>query len=135
MLALTLHLDGNADRHRFQVGVVDVGGDDHPPPRHFVANQRQRAGSRLGDVVHLFGDDALAGVVHLGAIGVILSLNNPFRSHASDLYKRCSARGWEQVRRGKADIEERTPHHLSADGLTLTWNRTPEPQFARRFGL
>ena len=35
-----LALAGDADRHRLQIGVVDVGRDDHSPPSHFFHHQR-----------------------------------------------------------------------------------------------
>ena len=35
-----LALAGDADRHRLQIGVVDVGRDDHSPPGHLFHHQR-----------------------------------------------------------------------------------------------
>ena len=66
-VGIDLALGGHADAHGLQVGVIDVGGDDHPAARHFGADQLGSEALAVGDVVHLFGDDALAGVVHLRA--------------------------------------------------------------------
>ncbi len=61
---------GHADRHRLQLGMVDVGGDDHAPARHFVAHQLRRELLALGHVEHLFRDQALARIVHLREVAV-----------------------------------------------------------------
>ena len=61
---------GHADAHRLQLGMVDVGGDDHAPARHLVAHQLGRELLALGHVEHFFRDQALAGVVHLREIAV-----------------------------------------------------------------
>ncbi len=61
---------GHADRHRLQLGMVDVGGDDHAPARHFVAHQLRRELFALGHVEHLFRDQTLAGIVHLREVAV-----------------------------------------------------------------
>jgi hypothetical protein len=37
-VGVDLALRRHADAHRLQVRVVDVGGDDHAPARHFVAH-------------------------------------------------------------------------------------------------
>ena len=42
ILALILQLRSDADRHRLEVRVVDVGRDDHPAARDFIADQRGR---------------------------------------------------------------------------------------------
>ena len=39
MLALILQRGRHADAHRLEVGVVDVGGNDHAAARHFGADQ------------------------------------------------------------------------------------------------
>ena len=67
--------------------MVDVGGDDHPAAGDFVADQLGREVLAVGDVVHLLGDDALAGVVHLGevAVGVLaLAAGDPFCAGLGD---------------------------------------------------
>ena len=68
MLALILQSDCDADRHRLQLGMIDVGGDDHAAAGDFVADEFRRQLFLVGDEAHLFGDDALAGVVHLGEV-------------------------------------------------------------------
>src|SRR3546814_6986985 len=77
-----------SDRHRLARGVVDVAGDDRAAPRNLVADKlrsdiigdagapafavalifgQARAAEifALGDIFHLGGDDAAAGIVHL----------------------------------------------------------------------
>ena len=63
MLALILHVRGDADAHRLEpLGEVDlVGGDDHAAAGHLVADQFGVEVLALGDEAHLVGDDALAG--------------------------------------------------------------------------
>ena len=58
----------HADRHRLELGMVDVGGNDHAAAGHFVAHQFGRQLFAVGDVTHFFRDHALAGVVHLGEV-------------------------------------------------------------------
>ncbi len=84
MLALILQLRGDADAHRLQVRVVDVGGDDHAAAGHFGADQLRRELLALGDVLHLLGDDALAGVVHLRADGVVITEGSPLLAHEAN---------------------------------------------------
>ena len=66
-IGVDLALGGHADAHRLQVGVVDVGGNDHAAAGHFGADQFRRDAFALRDVLHFLGDDALAGIVHLRA--------------------------------------------------------------------
>ncbi len=61
---------GDADRHRLEFRMVDIGGDDHASTGDFVADQLGRQLFFVGDEGHLFRDHALAGVVHLGEIAV-----------------------------------------------------------------
>ena len=49
-IGVDLALRRDADGHRLQVGVVDVGRDDHAPARHFGANQLRRQVLAPGDV-------------------------------------------------------------------------------------
>ena len=60
-----------ADRHRVEPlgDVLDVGRDDEAPARDLVADQLGRELFALGDAVHLGGDGALAGAVHLSDAG------------------------------------------------------------------
>jgi hypothetical protein len=80
-IGVDLAFGRNADRHRFQIGVVDVGGDDHAPPRHFIANQRYGQAFSVGHIVHLLRHDALTGVVHLRHIALSASLGDPVCTH------------------------------------------------------
>src|SRR5258708_7121952 len=50
---------GDADGHRLQIAVMNVSGDDAAAACHFAANQLGLEVLALGDVLHLFGDDAL----------------------------------------------------------------------------
>jgi len=45
--------------------MVDVGGNDHAAAGNFVAHQFAGNLFAASDEFHLFGDHALAGVVHL----------------------------------------------------------------------
>ena len=85
ILALILHLRRHADAHRLQVGVMDVGGDDHAAARDFGANQLGRQALAPGDVFHLLGDHALAGIVHLRADWIVLTFGYPFCAHNAPL--------------------------------------------------
>ena len=79
----------DADRHRFEFGMVDVGGDDHAAASDFIAHQFGRDLFAVGDVAHLFGDDALAGVVHLRKIAVFV-LGFRFASHSARGFRTAS---------------------------------------------
>ncbi len=63
---------GHADAHGLQFRMVDVRRDDHPAAGDFVAHQFRSDLLALGDVDHLLGDLALAGIVHLGEIAVMI---------------------------------------------------------------
>src|SRR5688500_10355878 len=45
---------------------MDVGGDDHPPPRHLVADELGLHVLAFRDAAHLRRDGAPAGMEHLG---------------------------------------------------------------------
>ena len=61
--------------------MVDVGRDDHAAAGDFVAHQFGSQLLALGDVFHLLGDHALAGVMHLGEIAVgVLALRRAIHS-------------------------------------------------------
>ena len=60
---------------------MDVGGDDHPPARHFVAHHVGRQALARRDVFHLFGDPPLPAIMHLCADLVVHAPRNPFLSH------------------------------------------------------
>ncbi len=81
-LALGRHPDG----HGLQLRMIDVGRDNHPSGGDFLAHHLGRDPLPLRDEHHLFGDLALARVVHLGKIAVaaarrfLPALADPFRS-------------------------------------------------------
>ena len=92
-----------ANRHRLAFGVIDVGRDDRPPARHFVADEFgrdvigdfgapgfaaiavrrfQRCAAEifaLGDIFHLGGDDAALRVMHLTDIAATSGAENFLR--------------------------------------------------------
>ena len=76
-----LALGGDADRHRLQVGVVDVGRDDHAAAGHLFHDQRLGQVLPLRHVGHLFSHHPLSGVVHLGDVGLTFALFDPGATH------------------------------------------------------
>ncbi len=76
-LAAGLH----ADAHRLQVGVMDIGRNDHAAPRHFRSDQFAGDVLALGDIFHFLGDDALARVIHLRPDRIVHSRRNPWAAH------------------------------------------------------
>ena len=60
---------------------MDVGRDDHPAARHFRAHELGSDMFAMRDVVHLLGDDTLAGIVHLRANLVIFPFSYPLCAH------------------------------------------------------
>ena len=60
----------DADAHGLKGRVVDVGGDDHATAGDFVAHEFRSEAFALGDELHLAGDLAFAGIVHLGPDGI-----------------------------------------------------------------
>ena len=58
----------HADAHGLKTFVVDVSGNDGAAARNFAAHELGRNFFALGNVLHLFGDDALARKVHLREI-------------------------------------------------------------------
>ncbi len=84
-----LALERDADAHRLQRLVMDVRGNDRAPARDFAAHQFRLDLLAPRHVFHLFGDHALARVVHLRnvacAVGrrrFLQSLFNPSVSHS-----------------------------------------------------
>jgi hypothetical protein len=72
---------GEADGHRLQLRVPDVGGDDHPAARDLVADPLHRQALARGDVGHLLRHGALTCVVQLRDVGVTPTLRDPFGAH------------------------------------------------------
>ncbi len=80
------------DAHRLEVGVPDVGRNDHPAARHFVADQFRRDLFPSRHILHLFGDLPKAGVMHLGPHFIGPTFFNPLAAHTNDsLYRRTGA--------------------------------------------
>ena len=50
--------------------MVNIGGNDHPAARYFVAHQFRHNLFPPGYILHLFCNEALPGIVHLGEIAV-----------------------------------------------------------------
>ena len=61
--------------------MVDVRGDDGAAAGHLGAYELRRAALALGDVLHLLGDHALAGVVKLGGGAVRATAGDPGLAH------------------------------------------------------
>src|SRR5207237_10600394 len=78
-----------ANGHGLQLGMSDVGGNDHAAGSDFRTHQLGRELFAAGDISHLFGDDAAAGEVLLRQIGVAglgglgLALPDPFGARRS----------------------------------------------------
>ena len=84
-VGVDLAVERDADAHRFEVAVVDVGGNDCAAARHFVAHELRRNLLARRHVLHFLGDHALARVVHLreisrAAVHCRRTLLNPFVS-------------------------------------------------------
>jgi hypothetical protein len=58
----------DADAHRLEVLVVDIRGDDGAAALHLAAHELGRQAFTPRDIVHLTGNHALAGVVHLADV-------------------------------------------------------------------
>ena len=74
---------GHADRHRLQFRMVDIGGNNHPPARYFVAHQFRRDLFAMRNVAHFFGDHTLTRVVHLREIAVGVGASCARASHSA----------------------------------------------------
>jgi len=72
---------GHADTHRLQVGVMDIGRDDHPAARYLVADGLSGEALAARYVLHLLGRTPLAGIVHLRANAVAGAPRHPLVSH------------------------------------------------------
>ena len=63
--------------------MVDVRRDDHASAGNLIPDQLWRYLLPLGDVLHLFGDNALTRITHLReiAVGILqFAFRNPFRA-------------------------------------------------------
>ena len=69
-VGVDLATGGDADAHRLQLGVVDVRGDDEASGGDLIADEFGGDAFATSDVLHLLGDVANAGEVHLRHVGV-----------------------------------------------------------------
>ncbi len=65
-VGIDLAAHGGADGGRFQLEVVNIGGNDQSARRHFIAYAISGYSFARGDDGHLFRNAPLAGVMHLG---------------------------------------------------------------------
>ena len=61
--------------------MIDIGGNNHAPARHFRPDQFGRQILPARNVIHLAGDDALPRIVHLRAYRIVSSLLDPLRAN------------------------------------------------------
>ena len=90
---------GHADAHGFEFGMIDVGGNDHPPAGDFIANQFRRKLFAVGDIGHLICDFSLARVAHLGEIAVGIARICGWRSTLPGVWEHCvrCCRWWRSL--------------------------------------
>ena len=108
MLALILTRNLRPITIVLELGMVDVGGDDRSSARHLRSHQLGLAALAHGDVLHLLGDEALAGVEQLGRRFVAASLGGPFVAHRLGLLGRIRSGGEGAVCRGPGVAGPRT---------------------------
>src|SRR5262249_37679697 len=77
----------NADTHRLEVGVIDIGWNNKPAASHLRADLLGRQIFPPRDVVHLLSDDALAGVMQLRANAMVVTFGYPLCAHIGSLLK------------------------------------------------
>ena len=80
-IGIHLAFRSNADRHRFQIGMINVGRNNHPSPCHFRPNQFSRKLFPLCHIVHFFCNCALTRIVHLRHIALPMPFSDPFCPH------------------------------------------------------
>ena len=81
MLALILHLEATPMHIGSRIRWLMLAGMIMRPR---ATSERTSSGGELlalGDIVHLFGDDALAGIMHLRANWIVLAFVYPLFSH------------------------------------------------------
>ena len=120
-----LALGGDADGHRLQARVVDVGWDDHATPGHLFHHQRFGQVLPLRHMGHLLGDHPLPGVMHLGDIGLTLTLLDPGAAHGWAVAKETGCH-WERP------IEPPGVQSGSGAEFGLTSLRRHDPDQVRR---
>ncbi len=79
IFALILHVRSNANAHRFKRVMVDVGGNNHPPARHFIADKLRRKVFPAGYIFHFARYDAFPGIMDLSADLIVLPIGEPSR--------------------------------------------------------
>src|SRR5690242_2267016 len=86
--------------------MIDIGGNDHPSARYFIAHELRRNLLPLGHIVHFFCNEALPGIVHLGEIAAVVfrfAAADPLRTQARDTRRAeavsaLSIGGWHRLR-------------------------------------
>jgi hypothetical protein len=95
----------DADRHRLDVRVVHVRGDDHAAARDLGAHELGLEALAFGDVLHLFGDRALPSEVHLRLVRASLAFLDPRGSEGHGCRLRTGARPHQAV----VDADDASP--------------------------
>src|ERR1700674_1132769 len=73
---IDLAFRSDAYGHWLQVPVMDVGGNNAAPARHFAADQLRFQFLALRNILHLLADDALPREVHLRNVSLTVSSGN-----------------------------------------------------------
>src|SRR5690606_11470365 len=77
-------LRGDADAHRLERTVMDVGWDDHPSAGNFGTDQFRGKVLTASYILHLSRDHTSAGIMHLSPDRIIHSLRDPLSTHVPD---------------------------------------------------
>ncbi len=67
----------HTDRHRLELRMVDIGGNNHAAAGNFVTHQLGGQLFAVGNVTHFFRDHTPTGIVHLRKITVVILLLAP----------------------------------------------------------
>ncbi len=67
-IGVDLAAEGDADAHRLERAVMDIGGNNGAAAGHFAAHEFRLDLLPASDMFHFFSDDALTGEVHLRKI-------------------------------------------------------------------
>src|SRR5438552_8734645 len=67
-IGIDLAQRGHADAHGFELGMIDVGRDNHASTSYLVSRLPSREFLPVGHVSHFLGDDSLARIAHLREI-------------------------------------------------------------------
>ncbi len=71
---IDLALKSDANPHRLEVSVIDIGGNNRAPPCDFAAHELRIQFFSLRDVLHLFRNHALPRQMHLRHIAIPIHL-------------------------------------------------------------